>query len=168
MIWNVSYGSEKREQFIRAHAKIDPSGGVMYSAMHFEWTLKRAIKKLGKSPTRLLGEELEKIYSFSNDKNGRNYKAIWDREISKHHKRSALGTILGNLPTIKNVAMTTRGKVAHGNGPITDAEAEQAIDLYLNACRKIRDFVKQKGEDVDTKLKARLDPKSTVTNQRRF
>lgn len=155
----VSYGAEKRESRIREIGKSDKTTAVILAAVHFEWTLKRTILKMGGSPTKDLRTQLEKVYRISNRNGQDGYKEIWDREVGKRFKNSSLGTVLGNLVRIQNHAMDVRGKVIHGNGTVGKASANEAIELFLSAAKKLREFAKKNGEDLDTRLKTRLKPR---------
>jgi hypothetical protein len=61
MMFNVGFGSENRENRIREIAEEDLTVGVILAAVHFEWMMKRAILKLGTSPTPQLRKELENV-----------------------------------------------------------------------------------------------------------
>lgn len=161
-MFSVSYGSENRENKIREIAKEDPTTGVILAAVHFEWMLKRSILKLGKAPTRVLRKQLEQVYSISDkgkpDSEGyrKGYWAIWRREVHPRFKRAALGTVIGRLTMIKDDAMAVRGRVIHGNGTVSDKQAEEAMELFLTAGKKLREFALKNGEDLDSRLKTRI------------
>lgn len=165
MMFNVGFGSEKREQRIRQIAEEDLTVGVILASVHFEWMMKRAILKLGTSPTVQLRSELSRVTGvrrkersdgFAQD----GYYEIWKREVdSRVRNRSALGTVLGRLTDIRDKAMKVRGHIIHGNGTSSDKDAENAIDLFLQVGPKLRDFAIRHGEDLDAKLTARLKPR---------
>ncbi|MEQ8262272.1 hypothetical protein [Pseudohaliea sp.] len=160
MIWNVGYGSDNRETFIRKHSEVDHCGAVVLAAMHFEWTLKRVVLKLGKSPTKPLRKELERVFSFSKKRRGKNYFDIWKREVEPSYRRAALGTVVGNFATLDNKAISARGKVVHGNGTISRKEALEGISLFLKASGKLRKFAEAQGMPVDERLAPRPVPKT--------
>ena len=162
MMFTVSFGSENRENRIREMSKQDQTVGVILAAVHFEWMMKRAILKLGTSPTAQLREELRRVSGIRRkdraDGYGQDgYYEIWKREVdARLKKRSALGTVLGRLTDIRDKAMKVRGHIVHGNGTSSAADAQEAIELFLGAGSKLRTFAKAHDEDLDTRLKSRL------------
>jgi len=162
MMFNIGYGSEKREARIRQIAREDESVGVILAAVHFEWMMKRTILKLGTSPTAHLRQELSFVSGMKEKtrKDGyqtEGYYEIWKREVDNRiGDRSALGTVLGKLTDIRDKAMKVRGHIVHGNGTEKSEKAREAIELFLNAGAKLRSFALKHGEDLDTTLKRRL------------
>ena len=155
-MFSVGFGSEKREAKIREMGREDLTTAVILAAVHFEWMLKRAILKLGRSPTKKLREQLERVYSISDRDNRDGYKSIWAREIQPRYKRAALGTVLGKLTAINDNAMAVRGRVIHGNGTVSKTDAHKAIELFLTSGKKLRDFTLKNGDNLDSRLKARI------------
>lgn len=166
MMFSVGFGSENREKRIREIAKEDRTVGVILAAVHFEWMMKRAILKLGSSPTAQLREELSRVTgvrgkSRSDGYSQDGYYEIWKREVvSRNLKRAALGTVLGRLTDIRDKASKVRGHIIHGNGTASIEEANNAIDLFLEVGPKLRAFADRNGEDLDTRLKGRLKPRA--------
>jgi hypothetical protein len=158
-MFHVGYGTKKRELRIRKIAEEDKSTGVILAAVHFEWMLKRAILKMGVTPTKSLRKQLEGVYRIKKFGNRDGYKEIWSREVAPRFKKAALGTVLGKLEKIQNHAVRVRGKIIHGNGTVSDAQADEAIDLFLRAGSKLRDFAERQGIDLDTRLKSRIKPR---------
>jgi len=158
-MFHVGFGSSNREKEIRKIAAKDEITAVILAAVHFEWMLKRAILKLGTSPTKSLRKQLEDVYRISKFKNKDGYKEIWEREIGKRFKNASLGKVIGKLTQIQNHALNVRGKVIHGNGTVSKAHADQAIDLFLDAGVKLQTFAQKNGEDLDVRLKARIKPR---------
>ncbi len=160
-MFEVGYGSEKRENKIHKISASDTTTAVILAAVHFEWMLKRTILKLGMSPTKELREQLEKVWRINRKGEQDGYREIWDREIGKRFKNAALGTVLGKLLRIQRQALDVRGKVVHGNGTVRKVDADEAIDLFLGSGKKLRDFVKKNGdgESLDARLKARMKPR---------
>lgn len=155
-MFEVSFGSERREAKIREIATTDRTTAVILAAVHFEWTLKRAILHLSQSPTAELREQLSYVYGFKKASENRNrYDEVWKREVVPHFRNSALGTVIGRLVDIQNKALNVRGKVVHGNGVPSNKEAEEAIELFLSASKKIRDFASKHQRNIDSRLKTR-------------
>ncbi len=156
---SISFGSENRGEKISEMLKQEPATAVILAAVHFEWMIKRAILKLGISPTKELRAKLEKVYHIK-DVNGRSdYKTVWKAEIARHRKHSELGTVIGRLERIQTKASEVRDRLVHGNGTVSKANAEEAVNLYLEAAEKIRVYVLKNGENIDTRLKQRRRPR---------
>lgn len=157
-MFHVGFGSEKREAEIRKIAAVDRTTALILAAVHFEWMLKRSILKLGSGPTKDLKEQLESVFRMQK-KDGRDgYKEVWEQEIGKRFKNAALGTVLGRLNRIQDHAFDARGKVIHGNGGVSNATADEAIELFLGAGAKLRKFSNNHGVDLDARLKVRRKP----------
>ncbi len=159
-MFDVGFGTKNREAEIRKIAQSDRTTALILAAVHFEWMLKRTILKIGTSPTKDLRSQLEGVFRISKRHGKDGYKEIWDREVGQHFKNSSLGTVLGKLTKIQNHALDVRGKVVHGNGTVGNASADEAIDLFLDAGAKLRDFALARGESLDTRLRARIQPRS--------
>lgn len=159
MMFFVRFGSAKRESAIRALSEDDPSVGVILAATHFEWMMKRAILKLGVSPTRTLRDRLERLSSLHAPNKSDDLERAWKDEVAQYRKKASLGTVLGQLTSIRNEAIPVRGRLVHGNGTPSSAEASRALELFLSAGPKLRGFAVSCGEDLDTDLKRRLKPR---------
>lgn len=155
-MFSVEFGSANREEKIREIAQGDPTTGVILAAVHFEWMLKRAILKLGATPTKALREQLKDVYTIQDRGERKGYKTIWRHEVQPRFKRAALGTVLGCLPKIQSVALDVRGRVVHGNGTVSHEKAQEAIDLFLKGGNKLREFALMNGEDLDSLLRTRI------------
>lgn len=151
----VGFGSEKREKAIRRIAARDKTTAVILAAVHFEWMLKRAILALGSSPTAVLREQLEDVYGLETKPGRLGFKDVWHQEVARRFKNAALGTVLGKLTQIKQNALKIRGRVIHGNGTVRSIEADKAVELFLEAGSKLRDFAAKHSIDIDAKLKVR-------------
>lgn len=159
-MFHVGFGSAQREAEIRKIATSDRTTALILAAVHFEWMLKRAILKLGESPTKDLRQQLEDVFRMQS-KNGKDgYKEVWEREVGRRFKNAALGTVLGKLSRIQIHALDVRGKVIHGNGTVKKPDADEAIELFLEAGERLRDFASKHRVDLDARLKARPRPKA--------
>lgn len=78
--------------------------------------------------------------------------------MGERFKNSSLGTVLGTLTKVQNHALDVRGRVIHGNGTVSSASADEAIELFLGAGKKLRDFAEARGESLDSRLKSRIKP----------
>lgn len=152
----IGYGSEQREKDIRTMEQSDHTTALILAAVHFEWMLKRTILKLGSSPTKDLRRRLEGVYRVRPEAGTDSFKAVWREEVEGRYRNAALGKVLGRLQKIQDDALDVRGAVIHGNGTVSRDKAHEAIELFLNAGERLRDFAGEKGEDLDSRLKPRL------------
>lgn len=161
-MFSVGYGSANREASIRKIAKDDRTTAVILAAVHFEWMLKRAILKLGSSPTKALRSELEGVYRIHDVGRQPGYKTIWEREVTPRFKKAALGTVLGRLTAIEKIAINARGQLVHGNGTVGQRKAAEAVELFLGVGEKIRSFAESHGVDLDSRLSTRIKPRTAA------
>lgn len=154
------FGSENREDKILKMIKQEPTAAVILAAVHFEWTIKRVILKLGISPTKELRNKLEDVYSFEDRGNKRaEYKSIWEAEISKRFNNSALGTIVGSIGKLKSEGIHVRNNIVHGNGTIPKVKAQKAVKRFFLVTKKFRDFAEIHGENLDASLNPKRKPR---------
>ena len=144
-LFTVKYGSERREKHIRDREQEDITIAVICAAVHFEWTIKRFILKLGKSSTKAIRSRLEGIYGKEQ------YEKIWKDEVLA--KYSSLYTII-DKKQLKG-AFDVRGRIVHGNGLGNPKKAHEAVESFLSASGKLRNFAEKHGENLDTRLKTR-------------
>ena len=156
-MFSVSYGSENRERRIQEFFRDgEACTAVLLAAVHFEWTIKRAIMKLGISPTKNLRKRLERVWKLKETNDGNDYKSVWKDEVAVRFRNSSLGTVLGTLEKIQNETSEVLGRIIQGNGTVSNDLAEKAVYQYLRVAEKIRFFAIQHGEDLDSRLKSRL------------
>ncbi|CAG1772796.1 hypothetical protein BAC2_03049 [uncultured bacterium] len=156
-MFSVGFGSQRREDQIRwILENQDPTTAVILAAVHFEWMLKRTILKLGSNPTKALRKELENVYRIPDKRDELGYKSIWKREVKSRFKNAALGNVLGRLLAIQSVALDLRGRIVHGNGTASRRKAHDAVELFLGAGEKLRDFATTHGVKLDSRLRPRL------------
>ena len=158
-MFHVGFGSANREAEIRKIAIADRTTAVILAAVHFEWMLKRAILKMGISPTKHLREQLEHVYRMEKKNNKDGYKEVWHREVGSRVKDASLRRVIGNLSRVQSHALDVRGKLIHGNGTVKHEDAEEAIELFLRVGENLREFASKHGVDIDARLKTRPSPK---------
>ena len=152
----ISYGSVEREERIRRYLEEDHIVAIILAATHFEWMIKRAIIKLSKSPTKKLRELLEKTHVLMDGRSQQvSLQTLWTREIASKYNKAALGTVIPNLTLIKDKAKKIRGFVVHGNGVASKKNAILAVDQYLAAAKKLREFSANNGQNLDKRLSPR-------------
>lgn len=159
MLFTIGFGSERREARIREIVNEDATTAVILAAVHFEWMLKRAILKLGISPTTQLRTLLEDVYRLDarpGTTKKANYKDVWAREVGTRFPNGSLGVVIGNLHRLQARSMKVRGRIIHGNGVVSHADAVDAVEQFLSAGEKLRLFAIRHGESLDERLRARL------------
>ena len=154
LMFEISYGSKNRVQRICEISKSEPTLALILAAVHFEWTVKRCILKMGSSPTVGLRAKLESTFQLKG-KNKDDLKTVWNDEIGGQYQRSKLGQVVGSLNDISNKALQVRGKLIHGNGTTSKSKTLEAISIFLKSSDKIYDFAQDHGADLDKRLKTR-------------
>jgi hypothetical protein len=151
LLFHVRYGSENRENKIREMAETDLTVGVILAAVHFEWTMKRAILKLSKTPTVDVRKSFRWVSGWDT------YKEKWREEVSSQPRfiGMTLGSIVHTVGDMTNKAFKERGKLVHGAGATEPDKAKTAINQFLLASALIREFTMTKGYDIDKNLKPR-------------
>ena len=140
--------SDDREKRIAQTFEVDPPLGMILAVVHFEWTVKRAILKLGKSSPKQLRKTFEKVYQWDN------YAKLWKEEVVPKHK-NRLPQLISNENYLQNDAWTLRHKLVHGAESCSKKFAQPKFDAFMNAAKNIRDFVKDRGLNIDARLQTR-------------
>ena len=155
-IFSVGYGSKKREEKILQYLEEDYIVAIILAAVHFEWMLKRTILKLSKSPTKKLRKTLENVFLITSSNNQKILQKVWISEVANEYKNASFGTVLPNFTSIKDKSKFVRGFLVHGNGLTKKSNTKSAINEYLRATQKLREFALKNGHDLDKRLNARL------------
>ena len=132
-LFTVGFGNANRANKICDIAKTDHTTAVILASVHFEWMIKRAILKLGTSPTKQLREDLENVYSLRDKGKRKGYLTIWNTEVGKRLKNANLGTVMGSIYNLEDHALKMRGRIVHGNGTVSPKDGELAVDEFLGA-----------------------------------
>jgi hypothetical protein len=153
-LFAVSFGSENREKEILNFLEFDPTVALILASVHFEWTIKRAILILSKSPSKSLRKKIESTYLISSNNNQNGLDEIWHQEIGIPIRNASFKKIIGNLSEIlgEGGAKSLRGKIIHGNGTISKVKATESVQAYFQACSNIRKLSKREGKNLDQKL----------------
>jgi len=164
-LFSIGYGSEKREALIKDYIDKEFSIALILAAVNFEWTLKRTILILGETNTIKLRKELEEKYRLTGEGS---LEEVWDREIGTRIAKGSFNKIIGNKSvysidkasnTLSRHAKDIRGELIHGNSPPSKKRSEKAVSDYIDACEKLRLFLKKNGKNIDAKLVSRKQKK---------
>ena len=167
-LFSVGYGSENREQTIRACLDTDGSLAVVKAAIHFEWTLKRVILVLGKSNTKELRGKLRATWTLggsSGEGQAKSIPKLWHEEVGSRFRNASLDNVVATRGvlhstringSILDAAKGIRGEIVHGNGTVSKRRAVSAVEQYLIASKNLREFALKVGKcDIDKRLVGR-------------
>ena len=98
----VQDSSVSREERIKQFLDEDPSLSALLSVIHFEWTVRRAIIALGKSPNVVIRVKLRGCQGLDG------YKDLWRDEVFLNDQRNI--TRLSEV--VRTYALTQKNKCA--------------------------------------------------------
>ena len=149
----------KRRKKVFGKAQFDPQEGVLWAAMDFEWTCRRAILALSKKPTVILYEKFIDGYaSFGG--------------LEKAREVEVLPAIKGacSLPNLVSRvvqwgcvrdAMRCRNAVIHGTeNRVTDKECRWSVCVLEDACDAVASFVEEHGGNIFESINRRRSQKA--------
>jgi len=139
---------KERKNRIKGFLKTEPPIAIILSAVHFEWTVRRAIIALGKSPNVEIRSKFSKRFYF--DK----YKEIWKEEISTPMGLISLVKVVQKWDELKK-AIDVRNKLVHGIESCDEKFATPKVEFILNGANAIRIFCENKGVDLYKRLPVR-------------
>lgn len=150
----VKDASELREQRIRQFLNEDPSLAALLSVIHVEWTVRRAVIALGKSPNVIVRKQLEGCHGH------KAYKNLWNLEVvSNGH--APLTDIVRNWEGLTK-AFKLRHVLVHGASSCSPDYATERMDWAIAAAKDIREYCLQYKINLDTRLPIRRQPKVKV------
>ena len=131
----------KRHAKIRSFIKKDPAIAVILAAADFEWTVRRAILALGRSPTKHIREKV-----LANCTGLEKYKNAWKEEV-KPRLNSDLAIVVPNWFVFSKQAYPLRHRLIHGVVGTTGHDyAKEKIDTILGASKAVVDYSLSKSE----------------------
>jgi hypothetical protein len=134
----------ERQKKIRSFLPNDPAIAVLLAAADFEWTARRAILALGKSPTKEIHERMDKerkggLESLQN---------YWKIEVKPLFGKD-LAAMIKDWEFFRNTAYKLRNKLIHGATGSTSVQyATRAVESFLAASKVVADFAEEKGEPI--------------------
>ena len=148
----------ERSDKIRSLMDIDINVAVIIAAADFEWTCRRCILALGKSPTKYIREELLAGATFSK------YPGIWDKEVYPmvgEHINEVLTTFRFDRTT--NDAFKLRNKLVHGeSGPVSFNYGREKAEEILLASEELSNFAMKKHEPIYGRMIRRTKTKKAI------
>ncbi len=122
----------EREKKILDFVQDEPAIAVILAAVHFEWTVRRAIIALGMSPSRTIREHLECCHGLDA------FKDVWKGEVKPRVQRN-LAEVVSLWPKVR-CAFKLRGRLVHGGKPTGSDYATDRVKWLLQAARDVRQF----------------------------
>lgn len=150
----VSDTREARCAKIRSFvAKESIAIAVLLATANFEWTVRRAIICLSKSPNRMIKSTTLRKCSSLDD-----YKDAWRTEIASHIGVKLPNIIgkWGQLSDPKKGAYDLRNKLIHGVQGTTGLDyGRSRVEALLNAAEDVDRFCRRKNVDLYKRLPVR-------------
>lgn len=150
-MFDLSDKRSKRRKTIMGYAQMDAQHGVLLAAMDFEWTCRRAILALSKTPTVMIYDKFIKDYVAFNG-----LLEAWKAEVLP----SVDGAV--NLPDLLNKklawswvcdAMMCRNVIVHGTeSRVSNMECRWAVLVLEKACDVIASYVAECGKDIFVRI----------------
>lgn len=121
----------------------EPFVAIILAAADFEWTVRRGILALGKSPTKLIRQDVLKGCHGLN-----RYKEAWRKEVTPY-TGDRLTDVIHDWQFFKEKAYPLRHQLIHGvSGSLSPNYAQERIDSILTASRAITEYAISKGEPI--------------------
>ncbi len=128
-----------REQRIREYLRREPSVGLLVAAVHFEWTVCRAVMFLSPTPNRELRNLMSRVYGL--DK----YEQLWRNQVAAFvDDRLGLPKIVGNWQQVRD-AFQMRNRLVHGRDRATQNMAKPKVDALIRAAASIQLYCSRRG-----------------------
>lgn len=144
----VGEHSVTREARIRALLTAEPPIAVILAAVNVEWTVRRAVLALGRSPNRDIRQRLVNCHGL--DK----YKELWKAEVSRGGRLPTLPQVVREWAELRK-AFVLRHRLVHGANSCTAVYAMPRVEVMLAASADIRRFCADQGVDLHDRLKVR-------------
>jgi len=87
----------ERELLITQMMEIDPSISFSLAMLHFEWSLKRIILSLGKSPSIFIKKKLETAATVAD------FRSIWQKELNAKRGMCVISKVFSDWETIHEI-----------------------------------------------------------------
>lgn len=140
---------EDREKRIRQFLDSEPPIAVILAAIHFEWTVRRAILALGTSSNKDIRNKLKNCHGLDG------YKDLWNYEVCLCSKNiQPLTEVVTNWQKFKE-GFEFRHKLVHGVESCSKKFASPKVEAILTAVAGIRDFCNKKGVSLESRLPVR-------------
>ncbi len=129
----ASEPAQYREAKIRKWLYTEPSIALLVAAVHFEWTICRAVLFLSSRPNQEIRKEVAVVYGLEK------YKDFWCMEIVSLRGGHSLPSIVSDWKAVTD-AYKARHSLVHGRDRYTRNMAAPHVEALLNAAAKIREY----------------------------
>jgi len=148
----VGDDSLAREARIRAFLASEPPAAVILGAVHFEWTVRRAVLALGHSPNAVIHQQMRRCHGLDQ------YKDLWKAELVAAHRAPSLAQVVTRWAELRK-AFTLRHHLVHGVRSCTAEHAAPRVEVLLAAAADVRSFCAGQGVDLHARLPVRRRPR---------
>jgi hypothetical protein len=143
----VKDSSSSREEEIRQILAKDPPLASLLAVIHFEWTIRRAIIALGKSPNVEVRDKLK--YCHGCDK----YKDVWKDEVFPKTQLCLPQAVKDWQGLVR--AFKLRHRLVHGTASCGFDYAKERVDWAINAAVDVRSICADREINLDLRLPVR-------------
>ena len=149
-VFLVQDSSVSREERIKQFLDEDPSLSALLSVIHFEWTVRRAIIALGKSPNVVIRVKLRGCQGLDG------YKDLWRDEVFLNDQRNItrLSEVVKNWQGLGR-AFRLRHRLVHGATSCGTEYAKERVNWAIDATNNVRHICKVEGINLDLRLPVR-------------
>jgi hypothetical protein len=148
----VGDDSPAREARIRAFLSTEPAIAVILSAVHFEWTVRRAVLALGRSPNVAIRAQMLRCHGLDQ------YKDLWRAEVVAGRRAPGLAQVVRRWPELRR-AFALRHRLVHGALSCTTDHAAPRVEIMLAAAANVRSFCAGQGVNLHERLPVRRKPR---------
>lgn len=152
-VFLVKDSSLERESRIKFFLDEDPTLSLILSAVHFEWTIRRAIIALGTSPNVAIRIKLRNCHGL------KRYKSLWKEEVAAKVGEKGLPDVVKNWENLDK-AFRLRHKLVHGAGSCGSAYARERAMWALEATDYVWQFCNEEKINLDARLPVRRSANS--------
>jgi len=139
---------KERKNRIKGFLKTEPPIAIILSAVHFEWTVRRVIIALGKSPNSEIRKELHRCHGLEK------YRKLWQKEVSCNKSNPALISVVKNWQDFRD-AFEERHRLVHGASSCSEKFSTPKVELILSGANDVREFCNDNGIDIYERIPVR-------------
>ena len=140
--------AQYREAKIRRWLHTEPSVALLVAAVHFEWTICRAVLFLSSRPNREIRQEMAQVYGLQK------YKDFWRMDIVNLRGGHSLPSIVGDWKAVTD-AFKARDRLVHGRDRYTRNMAMPHVEALVKAAAEVREYCTRMGVDFQRRLPIR-------------
>jgi hypothetical protein len=136
-----------RERRIRDFLKRDPSVSLLLAAVHFEWTVCRAMLFLSTGPNADLRRQMDSVYGLDR------YKEFWRDDLHPVSSVDPLPDVVRNWQQVR--AFLWRNRLIHGRDSCTRNMAAPRVEVLIAGAAYVWQYAQQRGIDLSSRLPVR-------------